>query len=44
MKIIDISAINKINDEWKTQKVIDIIVYIKIMFIVIRLIRYKLHL
>jgi hypothetical protein len=34
---------NKINDEWKTEKVIDIIVYIKISSIVIRLIRYKLH-
>ena len=43
MKIIDISVMKKINDDWKTENVIDIIVYIKIRFIVIRLIRYKLH-
>ena len=34
---------NKINDEWRTEKVIDIIVYVKISFIDIRLISYKLH-
>ena len=43
MNIIDVSVVNKINDEWKTGKVTDIIVYIKIRFIVTRLIRYKLH-
>ena len=43
MKIIDISVMNKIEDEWKTNKVTDIIVYIKIRFIISRLIRYKLH-
>ena len=34
---------DKIRDKCKTEKVTDIIVYIKIRFIVIRLIRYKLH-
>ena len=43
IKIIDIRVMNKINDEWKIEKVIYIIVYIKISFIDIRLIRYKSH-
>ena len=43
MKIIDIRVMDKINDEWKPEKAIETIVYIKISFIVIRLIRYKLH-
>ena len=43
IKIIDITVINKINDEWKKKKVIDIIKYMNIRFIVITLIRYKLH-
>ena len=43
MNIIDVSVMNKINDGWKTEKVFDIMVYIKIRFIVIRLIKYKLQ-
>ena len=39
-KIIDIRVINKINDEWIKGKVIEIIDYINIRFIVIRLIRH----
>ena len=43
MKIVDISVMNKINHGWKIEKVIDIIVYITIRFVVITLIRYMLH-
>ena len=45
IKIIDIrvnNKINKKNNEWTKEKVIDIIDYIKIRFIVIRLVRYNL--
>ena len=42
MNIIDISVMDKIKDKWKTKKVTEIIVYIKIRFLVSRLIRYKL--
>jgi hypothetical protein len=43
INIIDISDMNKNKDEWKTKKVTDIIVFIKIRFIVSTLIRYKLQ-
>ena len=39
IKIIDIRIINTINNEWIKEKVIDVIDYINIRFIIIRLIR-----
>ena len=43
MEVIDIGGINKIHYECIKEKVIDIINYINIKFIVIRIIRYKSH-
>jgi hypothetical protein len=43
MTIIDVRVINNTKDEWIKEKVFEIIVYINIRYIIIRLIRCTLH-